>query len=278
MKRSILIGTALFLFIPAVYAQNFSGKTKEVRILPPKNSLIIGEKLEYDILWLGIPVGNILLNVSGIEKVNGRDAYHITGEAKPNDFFAALYDLEYRVDSYMDTLTCCTLSFEKSKIVNGKISKVEIAFDQDKHLAMVKEEGAVPRAQRPASRNLTMRQKEPLNQTIRCSQDIFSTIFYLRLMDLKEKSSYDIPVYYDKRNWITNIKISGAFSRDFHKKGIFDVFGVTIDSDLDELILGMRQMTGLLTADSRRIPMEFRFGSGIGSFYGKIRSIYPPNE
>jgi hypothetical protein len=157
--------------------------------------------------------------------------------------------------------------------MQGKESKVEISFNQEKHSASVVEKGNAPRMQVSQSRGRLQKHNKPSVQTSKCSQDLFSTIYYLRLMDLNENASYSIPVYYDKRNWVTKIKISTPWNQDFTKIGNFSVFKANIDSDLNEMILGMREITGTLTTDSRRIPLEFRFGSGIGSFYGKIREI-----
>jgi hypothetical protein len=275
MKKLIIVFLIILLPVYPLWAQNFAAKKNRVVILPPRGSLVSGERLVYEIQWLGFPVGNIILSVAGLERINGREAYHIIGEAKPNRFFASLYDLRYRVDSYMDKDTYCTLRFKKTRIMQGRESQVEICFDQEKHTAFVTEKGDAPKMQVSRARGRLQMQNKPSTQTLKCSQDLFSTIYYLRLMELKEDSSYNVPIYYDKRNWITNIEVSKPWSQDFVRKGQFNVFKARIDSDLNEMILGMREITGTLTADGRRIPMEFRFGSGIGSFYGKIREISP---
>lgn len=51
------------------------------------------------------------------------------------------------------------------------------------------------------------------------------------------------------------------------------VFKAVMDSELSEFILGKSKMVVYFTADSRRIPIEFKFGTGIGSVQGKIKSI-----
>jgi len=277
MKKVIFLFAAVIFFTSSACAQNFAGRKERIAISPARGSLVSGEKLVYEIQWLGFPVGNIILTVAGVEKINGRDAYHIIGEARPNKFFSSFYDLQYRVDSYMDKITYCTLKFEKTRIMKGKKKQLEISFDQQRHTAQVTEKGAAPGIKLSASRSRLIKEKKPSSQIDKCSQDLFSTIYFLRLMDIKEEGSYSLSVYYDKRNWATNIKVSKAYAVDIPRKGGFSVFKATIDSDLNESILGMREITGTLTADPRRIPLEFRFGSGIGSFYGKIREIQPPD-
>jgi len=46
-----------------------------------------------------------------------------------------------------------------------------------------------------------------------------------------------------------------------------------MDSTLGEFIMGNRDMLVYFSADSRRIPIEFKFGTGIGFIRGVIQDI-----
>ena len=51
-------------------------KADEIRIEEAATSLPVGERLAYNVSWLGIPVGQITSTIEGIQEVNGRRAYH----------------------------------------------------------------------------------------------------------------------------------------------------------------------------------------------------------
>ncbi|MDP3732138.1 MAG: hypothetical protein Q8R31_03785, partial [Candidatus Omnitrophota bacterium] len=68
-KTAVLIILVLSVANPA-YAQNFKGKTQNITISDPAKELSIGERLEYSVEWLGVPVGKIRLKVEGITTIN----------------------------------------------------------------------------------------------------------------------------------------------------------------------------------------------------------------
>jgi hypothetical protein len=91
-------------------------------------------------------------------------------------------------------------------------------------------------------------------------------------MDLKENSSYTINIYYDERNWEVKFKVGQPFLKEIRKKGTFPVFEIIMNTELNEFILGKSDLILFLTADRRRIPTEFKLGTGLGTIHGKIRS------
>lgn len=72
MKKSLAFLIILIIGAQSlVLAQNFVGKKEVLSISSPEKSLRDKEDLVYNIEWLGIPIGIIRLNLSGIEKIEG---------------------------------------------------------------------------------------------------------------------------------------------------------------------------------------------------------------
>lgn len=274
MKKSLAFSIISIIGAQSlVLAQNFAGKKEVLSISSPEKSLRDKEDLVYNIEWLRIPIGIIRLNLSGIEKIEGYECYNITAKARPNNFFSKFYDVEYTVHTYVDKKSFYTRRFEKTRRVKNKTTKTIINFDWEKQRADVKDEGDAPGVIISPVREKVGAKKATTAEVLTGTHDLFSSLYYLRLLDLKANNSYAINIYYGKKNWPLSVKIGEPFLKEIRKKGSFVVFKAVMDSELSEFILGKSKMTVYFTADSRRIPIEFKFGTGIGSVQGKIKSI-----
>jgi len=271
MKNTVIAMVVIFSLSTAVSAQNFSNQKEKFTIANPENSLRAGETLHYRLECLGIPMGNIILKVEDIKKINGRDCYHITGRAVPNRLFCKLYDVEYTVHTYIDTNTFQTLRFEKTRRLRDKFDSVEIDFDWEKKEAKYKTQGSTATITLSGVRDKIESDTPSTLKIMSGVQDLLSSFYCLRLMQLEVGKNYSINIYYARRNWKLDLKAEKPFLKDIRHKGSFLVFGVFINSKLSEYILGRRNIFVCLTADSRRIPVGFRFNTGIGPIEGKIR-------
>lgn len=273
MKKIIILVIVPLCLSFFVYAQNFISKKQSLTISDPEKSFRVGEKLQYRIEWLGIPIGSIILNIAGIEKIDGWDYYHITAGAMPNKFLSRFYDFEYTVHTYIDTNNFYTRRFEKIRRVKDKSAKVVIDFDRQKNEAIYKSNGSAPGLNISSVRDKISAQKLTSTQILAGTQDLFSSFYYLRLLRLEENKSYSIKIYYEQRNWTIDTKVKEPFLREFRKKGAFALFEVSMDSELSEFILGKRRLSVYFTTDSRRIPFEFKLGTGLGTVRGIIREV-----
>jgi hypothetical protein len=69
------------------------------------------------------------------------------------------------------------------------------------------------------------------------------------------------------------VGVEEPFIKDIRKKGTLTVFRVRMTSLLSEFILGRSALFVTFTADSRRLPTEFRLGTGIGPITGFIQDL-----
>ena len=107
----------------------------DIMIPPPDTKLPVGEKLTYDVRWLGMRIGSMTLAVTGIKNVGGRDAYVLEATMKTNDALAKIYRIEDRFISYMDVEKLYTVRHEVYRR-DGKYKKDAVTdFDQVQHKA-----------------------------------------------------------------------------------------------------------------------------------------------
>ncbi len=271
-KAHILIILVLSLTSP-ICAQDFRDKPQDISICAPQKELHAGETLVYSVEWLGIPVGKIILKVEETAVLNNNECYHITARVTPNRFFQRLYDLEYKVDSYIDKKTFLPVRFEKVRRLKKESNFVTIDFDHEKNEAKYKCWGSMVFIKLSPQRE-KLEAVNPVTTSIpKGTQDLFSSFYYFRVLKIEEGQSYPVNIYYNQRNWPVKMKVDKPFLREMRKKGVFAVVKVFPVSELNDYILGKRNFSVYLTVDSRRTPLEFRLNSAMGPVRGIIQGL-----
>lgn len=277
MKRVVFFLTAAIISLSSLaFAQNFKGRVQEATIATPQNKLTIGETLVYSVEWLGISAGKIILSVNGTEKIDGNECYHVTAKALPNKFFRMFHDVEYRVDSFIDTKGLFSRRFEKVKRLNNVYTCLVIEFNPEKNEAKYKFDCAKAPADTNESASLRKKRATNKNTIVKIptgTQDVLSTLYYFRLLDIKKGEAYPVNVSYDRQNWAFKINVGEPYLRDFHKKGSFCLFQISPNSDLINSITGKRGITIYLTADSFRKPALFTMNTKIGFLRGILQDL-----
>jgi hypothetical protein len=275
-KINFLAVVMLFSLTPFLLAQNFKGKAEQVKIANTQGKLTPGETLVYSVEWLGIPGGKIILKVEGKTVIDGRECYHVSARALPNAFFRMFHDVEYKVDSYIDIKTHFTRRFEKVRRLKQTFTYVAIEFNQEKNEATYKyykPRGCVritdfASLRKGISASDTKTVKVPAEV-----QDLLSGLYYLRLINLKEGTSYSVNISYEQKKWPLKIKEGKPFLKDIYRKGTFSVLELSPQSDLIDFISGKRRISVYFTADSLRTPVLFTINTNIGLLRGVIQDL-----
>ncbi|HTL71354.1 MAG TPA: DUF3108 domain-containing protein [Candidatus Eisenbacteria bacterium] len=118
---AILLAPVLLVLCAPCFpsSNNFARKAvPDAPLLAPDPSMPLGEKLTYDIFWLGFPVGTGEVWVKEKTVVDGREAYHVVGTARGNGFLGGIYPVQDEAHSWIDAETLRSLRFSK-KIREG---------------------------------------------------------------------------------------------------------------------------------------------------------------
>ena len=274
MKKTFFCLVALiFLSASLAGAQSFKGREKQIKIDPPERSLKTGEYLEYSAEWLGISAGKIILKIEGIVNFSGHQCYHISGRTLPNSFFSHFYDVEYEVNSYVDTITFQPLRFEKRRRIRNQINDTVIDFDWVGKKATSNSWGTDLDVDISPLQPQISLQNPTTNVITQDTQDLLSSLYYFRLHDIETIKSHRINIYYNQRIWPVSVETEKPFFKEIRKKGTFSVFTASISSTITDFILGRHKFIVYFTVDSRRIPLEFDVGTAIGFFRCRLQKI-----
>ena len=275
MRKLVIVLTALlFLFIVFdVFAQDKKDNSKKPSsILPKQERIKPKETLEYSLKWIGMDVGKIVLKVEGFKNIKGHKCYHITVQAIPNDFLNGIWNLDYKIHSYIDYRTLVPLRFERIRRINKEFNHTIIDFDHRKNqVEYLSEELELTTLDTPVDHKINLK---PITDKIPSgTQDLLSIFYYFRFKDMQENSKYDINIYCDQKNWPVEIRTEKAFLKQIEGKGKFSVVKVISDSKLNDHLFGGDESVFFLTFDSRHIPLEFKFDTALGTVTGIIQEI-----
>jgi hypothetical protein len=259
--KFFIILTILFNLNPLAQAQNFAHPANKsgCKAIPPAiRNPILGEKLIYSLEWLGIPVGTLSLEVKDKVLINDQECIHVVGKISLNRLFSKIRNVNYEVDTYIDTDDLFSRRFRKRRWADDQFSDVVIDFHPTKNRAIYQDKV-----------NKTTIPLELSEDT----HDLLSNLYYLRLMKLELGKTYDLKILYGTQFWNVQIRVLDIENLEFYQLGNFDTFKVQIDTGLSKVILGKRHLTVFFTLDSRRLPLRFFVHSPIGPLRGQISNL-----
>ncbi len=136
------------------------------------NAWGVGEKLVYSIKYFMVVAGKGVLEVKGIEKKRGRDAYYIEAAAKTTPFFDNFHRVRDRIMSYMDVSGLFSRQYKKKLEEGDYRANAHIKFyhEKGKGVKHTGKEFKVP----------------PF------TQDVLSELYYYRTFDLSPGKNEEV--------------------------------------------------------------------------------------
>lgn len=231
----------------------------------PTLNLLTGEKLVFEVNWIGIPVGRVVVENHGFEEVAGRELHHLTMVTEANDFLAGFFHIKDTVHTWIDPVTGCPWRFEK-QIQEGKYTKHQlIEYDQENHTAVYS------RPDYP---------EDPVYEfeIAPCVQDVFSLLYWVRNRTFGLGDQLRVEVNADRKNWDVEIEVRERGIFNTEPLGRVRVFSLAPTAVHEGSPLKKGSMTAWLTADARHVPVAFQVDAPIvGSISAVLaRADLPP--
>ena len=231
----------------------------------PTLNLLVGERLAFDVNWIGIDVGRVVVENLGLEDVGGREAFHLVMTTEANEFLANFFHIKDTVHTWIDSLTGCPLAFEKL-IQEGTYTKqLRIEYDQEKNLAVY------TRPDKP--------EREPYEFEIApCTQDVFSLLYWIRNQTFGLGDQLEVYVNADKKNWDVEVEVSERGIFNTEPLGKVKAFSLLPTALHEGNPLKKGSMKAWVTADARHVPVAFQVEAPIvGSINAVIsEAVLPP--
>ena len=213
---------------------------EEIIIKPASRKLPEYEELTYSVKWLGFPVGTVTARISGIKKIQGRDAYELEIIARTNVFLSHIYPVNDRYVSYVDTENLYTLRHEVYRR-EGRYKKDAVTdFDQVAHKAYFKN---------------FLDKSEKTIDIPPAVQDPVSMAYFFRTVPLEIGQKKEFCVY---NNEATYLLYGVADRKDFvriPKRGPQEAFHIQPYAKLKGQLVKKGKASGYFSCDEKRIPL-----------------------
>jgi Protein of unknown function (DUF3108) len=255
MRSRIWISTFLVIVLPAVLI-NFKTSARAA-------SFSEGERLVYDISWLGMNVGTGTLEVKSKESYEDRKVFRIVSKARSNKFISLFYPVEDRIESLVDADGVFPYSLQVQQRHGPRRVSKQILFDQEEHRA-----------------TMTYKGKTQIYSIPPQVQDSLSCLYFLRtlrtLQDLPIGQSVFMDVYESKKNWHVEVQVL-SHERVEVPIGTFDTIKVKAKIQYGGVLMDKGDITLWVTDDERRIPIQMEGRIMIGSITASLASANLPN-
>jgi len=231
----------------------------------PITNLLAGEKLTYDVSWIGIDVGQIIMENHGLEVINGEEAYHLTVITISNDFLSNFFEIEDTIHTWISRENGNPIRFEKV-IKEGHYERHDvIEYDQDEQTATYKREDK--------------KDREPRTMVIPPdAQDALSIICWLRRQPMGLGKRFKVDVNANEKNWQVDVEIIGKGLFETETMGKTKAYTMKPSASHEGKMLNKGDLLAWITVDRRRIPIAFEvdtplFGSATAVL---VDAVLPP--
>ncbi len=237
---------------------------------PPRFRFPPGERVVWQVRYLGIPVGRVTKRVARFVELDGQRLAHVVATARTNEVFSLLYKLDDRAEAWIDvdtlrTVQTATLTRHRS----AREVYEEVAFDWESRLVHVLEDKRSKRV-----RELSLGLGDHLHDT-------FDLVYAIRALSLEDGQHAAFPVY-------ASGKIYGLELRARRTTPVVHpVLGTVEAVELRprNLLDGEPQSDGrgriVMSAEGRHVPLSLRgwmrayTGIRIGGITGDLLAYEP---
>lgn len=244
---------------PKYLAHPYSALTADVQV---DTSTVRGdwyrERLEYDISWGVFHVGTAYLQIDKIVTIDGRPAYHIVSGARSAAFIANFYKVDDLNESWLDVAGLYSRGYYKRIQEGGYFSNEWVSFD-------------ISSKTFTGEKLNKKREISPVTGAIEGPvQDVLSSLYLVRTMDLKPHSALAITVN-TKKNWNMNVKFRKR-EKESTDLGKFKCLLVEPQLGDDGLFIAKKgkKMLIWMTDDALRLPLILKAEIFIGSVTAEL--------
>jgi len=222
----------------------------------------VGETLTYDVTYSSYLVaGTAVSKVEGRRSVSGASSYDIVVEGRPVPMLASLYNLYYRMETFLDAATLLphrsALNVEEG--ARERISRT--TYDRTANRGFFEVETPEGRDQ------FTFEVPQQV-------QDGLSALYVFRTMSIKQGDTLSLPVADEGSLYRVNARV-GAPERLAVPLGTFEAVPLNVSVLDPDGRPAANNAAIWISTDSRRLPLKMQADLAVGTFVLLLRTATP---
>lgn len=257
LASALIVLSLLYGCVPAAAANNFASKrSSREPIQAPLTELIAGERIVFEVYWMGFHVGRGTLEVTGPVDHGGVRAYKIEAHALTNEFLSNLYPVHDEIHSIVDAETMYSLEYSKILREGRYRADERIVYDY-----------ATLTGHYESAHNGS-RKQFPLPGKVR---DLLATFYWFRLQNVAPGQSVDTLINSEEKNWDAELKVLRRERKEWRGAGeAWDVLVVEPVTRLKGILYDRGRAWVSFTTDSARIPIWITLKTPYGPVNGVL--------
>ncbi len=250
----------------------FSGQAGAGQASEVARLLREGERLTYDVTWMGIKAGEATLEARGAIVANGQPAYRLVTTARSAPVLSKIYRVEDRTESTLVLDPMRALRFEKHLREGRYRHSSQTVFDHAngvatfRYLDFSRVPRGVTRLEEAERYGTYVEQELPLTPG---ALDELSVLYYVRTLPLTPGGSVHARVFASRKNWELEVKVLGR-ERLETVLGRRETLAVEPLLKYEGIFQRKGRMIVWLTDDAERIPVRMTSQIVIGSFVSTL--------
>lgn len=250
----------------------FSGQAGAGQASEVARLLREGERLTYDVTWMGIKAGEATLEARGAIVANGQPAYRLVTTARSAPVLSKIYRVEDRTESTLALDPMRALRFEKNLREGRYRHSSQTVFDHAngvatfRYLDFSRVPRGVTRLEEAERYGTYVEQALPLTPG---ALDELSVLYYVRTLPLTPGGSVHARVFASRKNWELEVKVLGR-ERLETVLGRRETLAVEPLLKYEGIFQRKGRMIVWLTDDAERIPVRMTSQIVIGSFVSTL--------
>jgi hypothetical protein len=269
MKRRALFLAVFLMFLasaaPAAQS-NFSKTSSEpsTPLAAPLKTYTPGEKLVFDVYWMGLHVGFGTIEVKEVVELNGRKAFHVVAVAETNETLSKIYPVRDEIHSWIDAENFHSLQFRKVLREGRYRADEQITFDYEKKKGLYE--------------SFLNHEKKEVDIPVPV-HDIVSAFYWFRLQSVEPGKSVRTIANSEEKNQEIEIQVLRRERKELRGRGVIDSLLVEPRTRIQGVLYSRGRSWIHFTADERRIPFSILLKTPYGPVIGVLRreSLTPPS-
>jgi hypothetical protein len=201
----------------------------------------VGERLIFDLDYSFVTAGRTVMSIDSIVEVEGYKCYRLVSTVSSNKTFDLIFKVRDRVETNIDITGIFSRRYYK-QLQEGKYKdNKEVFYDQEKGKARVYKDKVLKKVSKI----------EP------CSQDILSSLFFFRTLDLEVGDTINVNLYDVSKSYPLKVKVNRR-ERIKVPAGTFDCLVVEPFLESEGMFRSKGKIELWLTDDQRKIPVQMR--------------------
>ncbi len=226
----------------------------------------VGEEVVHDVHYFKVSAGELALKVEPFVEVNGRKSYSFATEIKSGRMFSTFYSVDDRVVTLMDYDLMIPRVFTLHVKESAQLKQARSYFDFDQMKATYWEKRVTQKDGEE--------EKKLQWDILEYSQNVFSTIFYMRIFKWEIGKEYSFRVAHDQENLVFKGK---ALRKEKLKTEIGEFSTIVIKPEM--MVKGIFKPVGdifiWLSDDDRKYVLRIESSIRIGTLVSEVIKLNP---